>query len=55
MKSQLRSYLNSLLRRDSVESDIDVELRTHIELRAQDLERIGLTPAKPALSLPADS
>jgi hypothetical protein len=46
MKSQLRSYLNSLLRRDSVESDIGVELRTHIELRAQDLERIGLTPGE---------
>src|SRR3984893_12580223 len=46
MKSQLRSYLNSLLHRDSVESGIDVELRTHIELRAQDLERIGLTPAE---------
>ena len=44
MKSQLRSYLNSLLHRDSVESGIDVELRTHIELRALDLERTGLSP-----------
>jgi predicted permease len=46
MKSQLRSYLNSLLHRDSVESGIDVELRTHIELRAEDLERTGLSPAE---------
>jgi hypothetical protein len=46
MKSQLRSYLNSFLRRDSVESNIEAELRTHIELRAEDLERIGLTPTE---------
>jgi predicted permease len=46
MKSQLRSYLNSLLHRDSVESGIDVELRTHIEFRAEDLERTGLSPAE---------
>jgi predicted permease len=46
MKSQLRSYLKSLLRRDSVESAIETELRTHIELRAEDLERTGLTPAE---------
>src|ERR1700710_2408672 len=43
MKSQLHSYLNSLLRRNTVESDIDTELRTHIELRAEDLQRTGLT------------
>jgi hypothetical protein len=46
MKSQLRSYLNSVLHRDSVESNIDAELRTHIELRAEDLQRTGLTPAE---------
>src|SRR5882757_2230339 len=46
MKSQLRSYLNSLLRRDSIESNIEAELRAHIELRAEDLERTGLTPAE---------
>jgi predicted permease len=44
MKSQLRSYLNSLLDRDSVESGIDVELHTHIQLRAEDLQRTGLSP-----------
>jgi predicted permease len=46
MKSQLRSYLNSLLHRDSVESAIETELRTHIELRAEDLQCTGLTPAE---------
>ncbi|MCU1323545.1 MAG: efflux pump, inner rane subunit [Acidobacteriaceae bacterium] len=46
MKPQLRSYLNSLLRRNSVESSIENELRTHIELRAEDLERTGLTSAE---------
>ena len=46
VKSQLRSYLNSLLHRDSVESNIEAELRNHIELRAEDLERSGLTPAE---------
>src|SRR6266702_1169556 len=46
MKSQLRSYLNSLLRRNAVESDIEAELRTHIELRAEDRERTGLTPTE---------
>jgi predicted permease len=46
MKSQLRSWLNSLLHRDAVESGIEAELRTHIELRAEDLQRTGLTPAE---------
>jgi len=46
MKSKLRSYFNSLLRRDSVESGIEAELRTHIELRAEDLQRTGLTPTE---------
>jgi predicted permease len=44
MKSQLRSYLKSFLHRDSVESGIDAELRSHIELRAEDLLRSGLSP-----------
>ncbi|MEI9978110.1 MAG: ABC transporter permease [Edaphobacter sp.] len=46
MKSRLRSYLNSLLHRNSVESGIEAELRNHIELRAEDLQRSGLTPAE---------
>ena len=46
MKSQLRSYLHSLFTRDQVESSIAAELRSHIELRAEDLERTGLPPAE---------
>ena len=46
MKSQLRSYLHSLFTRNQVESSISAELRSHIELRAEDLERTGLPPAE---------
>jgi predicted permease len=46
MKSQLRSYLHSLFTRDKLESSISAELRTHIELRAEDLEHTGLPPAE---------
>jgi predicted permease len=46
MKSQLHSYLQSLFGRNKVESSIEAELRSHIELRAEDLERTGLTPAE---------
>jgi len=46
MKSQLRSYLHSLFSRNQVESSIEAELRSHIELRAEDLERTGLPPAE---------
>jgi len=46
MKSQLRSYLHSLFTRGQVESNIETELRTHIELRAEDLRRTGLTPTE---------
>jgi predicted permease len=46
MKSQLRSYLHSFLRRPAVESEIEAELRSHIELRAEDLQRTGLSPAE---------
>jgi predicted permease len=46
MKSQLRSYLNSLFTRTKVESSIEAELCFHIELRAEDLERTGLPPAE---------
>jgi predicted permease len=46
MKSQLCSYLHSLFTRDQVESGIEAELRSHIELRTEDLERTGLTPAE---------
>ena len=46
MKSQLRSYLHSLFTRDQVESSIEAELRSHIELRAEDLQRTGLSSAE---------
>ncbi|MEO6912001.1 MAG: ABC transporter permease, partial [Edaphobacter sp.] len=46
MRSQLRSYLHSLLHRRTVESDMESELRTHLELRAADLERTGLSPTE---------
>ncbi|HZY62463.1 MAG TPA: ABC transporter permease [Edaphobacter sp.] len=46
MTSQLRSYLRSLFTRDRMESSIDAELRSHIELRAEDLEQSGLPRAE---------
>jgi predicted permease len=46
MKSQLRSYLHSLFTRGQVESNIEAELRAHIELRAEDLQRTGLSSAE---------
>jgi ABC-type antimicrobial peptide transport system permease subunit len=47
MKSQLRSYLNSFLRRNGVESEIETELLAHIELRtvARRTSEIGVRMA----------
>src|SRR5665213_90194 len=45
--AKLRSYTRSLAHRSTVESDIEAELRSHIDLRAADLERTGLAPAEP--------
>jgi hypothetical protein len=44
--AKLRSYARSLTRRRTVESDIEAELHSHIDLRAADLERSGLTAAE---------
>jgi predicted permease len=44
--AKLRSYTRSLTDRSTVESDIEAELRSHIELRAADLKRTGLTAAE---------
>ncbi|HEY5330382.1 MAG TPA: ABC transporter permease [Acidobacteriaceae bacterium] len=44
--AKLRCYTRSLAHRSAVESDIEVELRSHIDLRAADLERTGLTPTE---------
>jgi predicted permease len=46
MKSQLRSFFHSLLHRQQRESQIADELQFHLESRAADLERTGLTPAE---------
>ena len=40
----LRSFARGLLRRTSVEDDLDAELRCHVDMRADDLmERRGVT------------
>lgn len=41
---RLRSLLRGLFRRSTIESDMQEEFRHHIELRAADLEREGLSP-----------
>lgn len=43
---RLRSFANSLLHRSRRESEIAAELRSHIELRAEDLQRTGLASAE---------
>jgi predicted permease len=44
--AKLRSYVRSFSNREAVESDIEAELRSHIDLRAADLERSGLPAAE---------
>jgi len=41
--AKIRSYTRSLASRAKVEDDMEAELRSHIDLRAADLERTGLT------------
>jgi hypothetical protein len=41
--SRLRSWARSTFRRSRMESEVDAELRFHIEARAEDLLRSGLT------------
>jgi predicted permease len=48
MLARLRSTLGALRRRGQWERELDLELRTHMELRAADLVRGGLTPAAAA-------
>jgi predicted permease len=43
LQAKLRSFARSFTRRSAVESDIEAELRSHIELRAEDLQRDGLS------------
>ncbi len=44
----IRRTVRALFRRDRFEDGLDAELRHHIELRAADLERSGLSPADAA-------
>ncbi len=46
LSSSLRSIVSALFRRERVESDTDEELRAHVQNRADDLERSGLTRAE---------
>jgi hypothetical protein len=55
MKSQLRSYLHSLFTRDKVESSIAAELRSHIELRAEDSSAPASRQPKPSAAPASNS
>jgi predicted permease len=46
MRSYLRSLAAKFLRRSRTEKELDEELRSHIQHRADDLERSGLEPAQ---------
>jgi predicted permease len=42
--SRIRSWLGAMLRRSRMESEMDAELRFHMEAYTKDLERIGAAP-----------
>src|SRR5215468_1207544 len=44
--AHFRSLAARFLNRTQTETDLDEELRSHIQLRADDLERLGLPRAK---------
>ena len=46
MRARLRSWLAALARRSRLESDMDEELRFHLEARADDLARAGVPRAE---------
>jgi putative ABC transport system permease protein len=46
--ARLRSLLRDIRRNDTLDHDMDAEFRLHMELRAEDLVRGGLTPAEAA-------
>jgi predicted permease len=48
MLAKLRSYARNLRRRDAFEDAMDEEMRFHLESRAADLVRRGLSPAEAA-------
>ena len=45
---RLRSFLRSLLRRERLESEMETEIRFHLECRTEDLIRKGLSPQQAA-------
>src|SRR6188768_1859000 len=46
--ARIRSLLSGIRRGDALNDDMDAEFRHHMELRAEDLVRKGLTPAEAA-------
>jgi predicted permease len=44
--ARLRSFWRGVRRRSDIETDMNEEFRSHIELRANDLERAGLSPSE---------
>ena len=46
LQSRMRSWSRNLLHRSRTESDMDMELRSHIETYAEDLIRTGVSPAE---------
>ena len=42
MRARLQSWLAALIRRSRIESEMDEELRFHLEARADDLARAGV-------------
>jgi putative ABC transport system permease protein len=46
--ARIRSLLRGVRRGDALNDDIEAEFRLHMELRAEDLVRAGLTPAEAA-------
>ena len=46
LPARLRSFVHSLLHRNTLESEMQTELSFHMESRAADLETTGLTPAE---------
>ena len=46
--ARIRSLLRDVRRGDALNDDMEAEFRLHMELRAEDLMRAGLTPAEAA-------
>ena len=46
--ARIRSLLRGVRRGDALNDDMEAEFRLHLELRAEDLMRAGLTPAEAA-------